>query len=62
MDAYNHGKDVYRVSVAVEILANSADEAVEISDMLLITDKVANDPRFVSFSIATPRGTREVNA
>ena len=55
MDAYRNGMDVHRVSIMVEILAASADDAVTYADQRIVTDAVVNDPRFVSFNITTPR-------
>lgn len=63
MDAFKKGDEVYRVSIMVEVLANSADDAVNFADSKLITDAVVNNPRFVSFSVSTPgRPVREVMA
>ena len=62
MDACRSGDDVYRVNVSVEVLAQNADDAAEYVDRRLITSTVVADGRFVSFSVTTPRGNREVMA
>ena len=60
MDAYREGMGIHRVSVMVEVLAENADAALDYADRMMVTDRVVNDPRFVSFSISILGKTREV--
>lgn len=54
MDAFRKGDDIYRVSMMIEVIASSTREAVEYADKMLVTDRIANDPRFVSFNTTIP--------
>jgi len=53
MEASKSNDNVYSISVMVEVIASNASEAVDFVDSYLITDKVASEPRFVSFSVTS---------
>ena len=50
MDAFKKGDNIYRVSMMIEVIASSEREAITYADDKLVTDRIANDPRFVSFN------------
>jgi hypothetical protein len=59
-DAFKPGDDIYSISVMVEVIAANPNEAVLFVDKSLITDRIANDPRFVSFSVTTKSNEHSV--
>jgi hypothetical protein len=59
-DALKRGDDIYSISVMVEVIASNPQEAVLFVDESLITEKVASNSRFVSFSVTAKSNEHRV--
>ena len=59
-DAFKPGDDIYSISVMVEVIAANPNEAVLFVDESLITEEVASNSRFVSFSVTTKSNEHSV--
>jgi hypothetical protein len=59
-DALKRGDDIYYVSVMVQVIASNPQEALLFVDESLITEEVASNSRFVSFSVTTKSNEHSV--